>query len=89
MAKKRYKTTSEYADLFTTPKQRKRRNIQDSGWNAAVSKETAHECPGCGNNKAVDIIKLRRGFYECRKCGKTFIDTPLGDEEEDNGYHEV
>lgn len=31
-------------------------------------------CPACLCNNTNDIIRLRAGFYCCRKCGEEFID---------------
>jgi ribosomal protein L37AE/L43A len=29
-------------------------------------------CPHCGHDVADDLIRLRQGFYECRKCNQVF-----------------
>ncbi len=40
-------------------------------------KKTKHyilnsSCPKCGENKNINIIKLRHDHWECRTCGQSF-----------------
>jgi ribosomal protein L37AE/L43A len=45
-------------------------------------------CPECGNDVADDLIRLRDGLFECRKCKTPFLKSGIIDEFDFDGIEE-
>jgi len=51
--------------------------------NITEADKAKFECPKCGENLVMNLIRLRPGFYQCRKCNEYIIRNHMTDEEED------
>ena len=56
-----------------TDKEKKRRHLEITCAIQNALSISKHKCPECFENLVVNMIRLGPGFYECRRCGHTFL----------------
>ena len=63
-------------------KEKKRRHLEVTCAIQNSLSISKHKCPECFENLVVNMIRLGPGFYECRRCGTTFLSSEEIDTEE-------